>query len=41
MRATKIKMMPGCGYSNNLNEIDEIYLTECSKEGLLQKSSRA
>ena len=39
MRATKIKMMPGCGYSNKLNEIDEIYLTECSKEGFYKKAA--
>jgi hypothetical protein len=24
MRATRIKMKPGCGYSNNLTEIAEI-----------------
>lgn len=28
MKATKIKMKPGCKYSNNLCEIDSIYLEE-------------
>lgn len=27
MRATMIKMKPGCGASNNLQEIDSIYIT--------------
>lgn len=26
MKATKIKMKPGCGSSNNLLEIDQIYI---------------
>lgn len=39
MKATKIKMMSGCGTSNNLLEIDEIYLTGCSEDGFYKKAS--
>jgi hypothetical protein len=39
MLATKIKMKPGCGYSNNLLEIDEIYLTGCTQDGFYKKSA--
>ena len=28
MKATKIKMKQGCGYSNNLLEIDQIYYSQ-------------
>ena len=38
MRATKIKMKPGCGQSNSLVEIDEIYLTGCSNDGFYKKA---
>lgn len=38
MKATKIKMKSGCGASNNLLEIDSIYITECQKEGFYKKS---
>lgn len=39
MRATKIKMKSGCGTSNNLLEIDSIYITECDKEMFYSKAS--
>lgn len=39
MKATKIKMKPGCGYSNSLVEIDQIYLEGCQKDGYYYKSS--
>ncbi|SHJ31648.1 Protein of unknown function [Clostridium amylolyticum] len=39
MKATKIKMKPGCGTSNNLLEIDSIYLTGCTEDGFYKKSS--
>lgn len=39
MRATKIKMKSGCGSSNNLLEIDSIYLTGCDKEGFYTKAT--
>jgi hypothetical protein len=38
MRATKIRMKPGCGTSNNLLEIDSIYLTGCDNEGFFTKA---
>lgn len=41
MKATKIRMKPGCGSSNNLLEIDEIYLTGLSyslNEGFHKKA---
>lgn len=38
MKATKIKMKSGCGTSNNLLEIDDIYITGCTKEGYFKKS---
>ena len=37
MKATKIKMKPGCGTSNNLLEIDSIYLTGCKNEDFYKK----
>lgn len=37
MKATKIKMKPGCGTSNNLLEIDSIYLTGCKEDGYYKK----
>lgn len=38
MRATKIKMKPGCGSSNNLQEIDKIYLEGCQENDYYYKS---
>lgn len=37
MKASKIKMKPGCYTSNNLVEIDEIFITGCDKEGFFKK----
>lgn len=37
MKATKIKMKPGCGTSNNLLEIDSIYLKDCAEDGYYKK----
>lgn len=39
MKATKIKMKPGCGSSNNLQEIDKIYLEGCQEDGYYYKSA--
>lgn len=39
MRATKIKMKSGCGTSNNLLEIDSIYLTGTSNDGYYTKAA--
>lgn len=39
MKATKIKMKPGCGYSSNLTEIDQIYLEGCQNNGYYYKSA--
>jgi hypothetical protein len=33
MRATKIKMKSGCGKSDNLLEIDSVYVTGCTNPG--------
>lgn len=38
MKATKIKMKSNCGKSNNLLEIDQIYIEECDKPGFYDKS---
>lgn len=38
MKATKIKMKTGCGTSNNLLEIDSIYLTGTQKDGFYKKA---
>ncbi len=38
MKATKIKMKPGCGSSNNLVEIDQIYIEGCNQEGFYPKA---
>lgn len=35
--ATKIHMMDGCYYSNNVEEIDSIYLEGCSNPGFFKK----
>lgn len=37
--ATKIKMKPGCGTSNNLLEIESIYLTGFSEETFYTKKA--
>ena len=39
MKATKIKMKQGCGSSNNLVEIDQIYLEGCKENGYYYKSA--
>lgn len=39
MKATKIKMKFNCSYSNNLLEIDQIYLTGCNDEGYYKKET--
>ena len=38
MYATKIKMKAGCYKSENLLEIDEIYITGCDNEGFFKKA---
>ena len=37
MRATRIKMKPGCYTSQNLTEIDQIYIVGCKIPGYYQK----
>lgn len=37
MKAIKLKMKSGCRYSNNILEIDSIYITGCSDEGYFSK----
>lgn len=39
MKAIKIKMKPSCNYSNNLTEIDQIYLEGCQEDGYYYKSA--
>ena len=39
MKATKIKMKQGCGSSNNLVEIEQIYLEGCKENGYYYKSA--
>ena len=36
--STKIKMKTGCRYSNDLTEIDEIYITGCTNPGYFKKA---
>ena len=38
MKVTKIKMKPGCHYSFNLVEIDQLYITGCDEPGFYKKS---
>lgn len=38
MYATKIKMKPGCYSSQDLIEIDEIYIEGCDNPGLFKKA---
>ena len=37
MIATKIKMKSGCGKSDNLLEIDSVYVTGCTNPGYYKK----
>ncbi len=39
MKATRIKMYPNCYWSNNLLEIDEIYITGCNNPGYFKKAA--
>ncbi len=39
MKAVKIKMKYGCQYSQNLTEIDEIYITGCDNPGYFKKAA--
>ena len=39
MKAIKIKMKPGCNCSNNVTEIEQIYLEGCKKDGFYYKSA--
>jgi hypothetical protein len=39
MKATKIKMKAGCGTSNNLLEIDKIYITGSKDDGYYTKAA--
>ncbi|MCL2859359.1 MAG: DUF3892 domain-containing protein [Oscillospiraceae bacterium] len=38
MKAIKIKMKAGCSRSNNLVEIDKIYISGCSEPGYYTKA---
>lgn len=38
MKATKIKMRAGCFYSNNLQEIDSIWIADCTEPGYYKKA---
>lgn len=38
MYATQIKMMPGCGNSQKVVEIDEIYVEGCRDPGFYKKA---
>ena len=38
MYVTKIKMKTGCTSSNNLIEIDELYITGCTNPGYFKKA---
>lgn len=38
MYVTKIKMKTGCSSSNNLIEIDELYITGCTNPGYFKKA---
>lgn len=39
MYAKRIKMRSGCYYSNNLLEIDEIYVDGCNNPGFFKKEN--
>jgi hypothetical protein len=38
MKATKIKMKPGCGNSSSVLEIDEIYISGADRPGYYKKA---
>ena len=38
MKITRIKMKEGCRYSNNLLEIDELYVIGCTRPGFYKKA---
>lgn len=38
MKAIRIKMKPGCSYSNKTTEIDQIYIDGCNDPGYYYKS---
>ena len=38
MYVKKIKMKPGCYNSNNLVEIDELYISGCTNPGFFKKA---
>ena len=38
MTVTKIKMKPGCANSNDLLEIDSLYIGDCGNPGFFTKS---
>lgn len=39
MYATKIKMRPGCYYSQSLLEIDSVYIDGCNNPGYFKKET--
>ena len=39
MKATKLKMRPGCGSSQSLLEIDQIYIEGCTNPGYFKKEA--
>ena len=39
LKATRIKMKPGCGTSNDLLEIDSVYLTGTTQDDFYKKES--
>ena len=39
MKITKIKMKRGCANSNNLLEIDSLYIGDCGNPGFFEKSA--
>lgn len=39
MKATKIKMKPSCGSSNDLTEIDQIYIVGAQPDGYYSKAT--
>ena len=38
MRVTKIKMKPGCYFSSNLAEIDQLFIVGCKNPGYYKKA---
>ena len=39
MKATKIKMKPGCSNSTKTTEIDQIYIEGCTNPGYFKKAT--